>query len=588
MATKRSLDQDPEYEAIPSEIQEKRIKLMEDNVRNQTKKKIESIIKSNFEQEIAAKDAEIDAIDEHLYECRAMLDRLRACIITKYYATLGQEQMPSENSAPSIHPTVKKFLGKTPRFTNYNSTEVSSDNNENTFTNSSKVPVIENYSNSNSNDLPSSQNAEKIGLELSSSAKNDDIPTRAPRFKTKAKIIVGNISNFIPIWKREDQSTHRWMVYVRGDKDSPNIESFVKKVRFLLHPSYRPTDVIEISNPPFHLKKYGWGEFPVRVQLHFHDPRNKPVDIIHNLKLDKTFTGLQTLGAETVVELQLFKQDDKMTIPSALPFTETSSICEMHGSQRNYNLNGTNILENETSADESISFKMEMDIDSSDRSTELPACVKKEVEGDTISNDNDNISANISGDSEKQQCLISQPITANNRSVLSKIAVPSTSLNNTSVDIAPKSKVIPNGVNTTYVKCTDAEGRVLLVPQSSLLCIKSEKLNVSKSTSNMAGSNTSSCIKPISETLTNSNATLPSYILKFVPDQDSGQNQVFLIPVTEKKVQCTETNLLPKVKKEILMKSSNSLEKGRITSKGEIPIKSSKPDIDWEQELDQI
>lgn len=39
------------------------------------------------------------------------------------------------------------------------------------------------------------------------------------------------------------------------------------------------------SNPPFHLIKRGWGEFPVRVQLHFHDARNKPVDIIHNLKV---------------------------------------------------------------------------------------------------------------------------------------------------------------------------------------------------------------------------------------------------------------------------------------------------------------
>ena len=50
------------------------------------------------------------------------------------------------------------------------------------------------------------------------------------------------------MWQRDgsDQSTHKWMVYVRGDKDHPNIESFVKKVRFLLHPSYRPSDIVEI------------------------------------------------------------------------------------------------------------------------------------------------------------------------------------------------------------------------------------------------------------------------------------------------------------------------------------------------------
>ena len=39
------------------------------------------------------------------------------------------------------------------------------------------------------------------------------------------------------------------------------------------------------SEPPFHLSRRGWGEFPVRVQIHFKDPRNKKIDIIHNLKV---------------------------------------------------------------------------------------------------------------------------------------------------------------------------------------------------------------------------------------------------------------------------------------------------------------
>ena len=39
------------------------------------------------------------------------------------------------------------------------------------------------------------------------------------------------------------------------------------------------------SEHPFHLTRRGWGEFPVRVQLHFKDSRNKRLDIIHNLKV---------------------------------------------------------------------------------------------------------------------------------------------------------------------------------------------------------------------------------------------------------------------------------------------------------------
>lgn len=83
----------------------------------------------------------------------------------------------------------------------------------------------------------------------------------------------------------------------------------VAKVRFLIHPSYHPHDLIEVTQPPFHLTRRGWGEFPARVQIHFRDPRDKPVEVIHNLKLDKTYTGLQTLGGETLVDVWLHNPD---------------------------------------------------------------------------------------------------------------------------------------------------------------------------------------------------------------------------------------------------------------------------------------
>lgn len=48
----------------------------------------------------------------------------------------------------------------------------------------------------------------------------------------KKTIIVGNVSKYIPNDQREtsDKSTHKWMVYVRGDKDNPRIDNFVRKV----------------------------------------------------------------------------------------------------------------------------------------------------------------------------------------------------------------------------------------------------------------------------------------------------------------------------------------------------------------------
>jgi len=69
--------------------------------------------------------------------------------------------------------------------------------------------------------------------------------------------------------KREenDQSTHKWMVYVRGSRKEPSIDHFVKKVWFFLHPSYKPNDLVEVrcvltclSNLLFlFCLKYFWG-----------------------------------------------------------------------------------------------------------------------------------------------------------------------------------------------------------------------------------------------------------------------------------------------------------------------------------------
>ena len=140
------------------------------------------------------------------------------------------------------------------------------------------------------------------------------------RFYSKKRIIVGNTSQYLhpaaSSQENMDGSTHKWMVYVRGPHEDPDISNFVKAVRFFLHPSYHPNDIIRVTRPPFHLIRLGWGEFPIRVQLEFSDRRNKPVDIIHNLVLDRTHTGQQTLGAETVVDLDINPRKEGLAVCS--------------------------------------------------------------------------------------------------------------------------------------------------------------------------------------------------------------------------------------------------------------------------------
>ncbi|XP_067004518.2 YEATS domain-containing protein 2 isoform X2 [Anabrus simplex] len=251
--------------------------------------------------------------------------------------------MPSSQSSEQpkrIHPAIKKLLGKEPRLHTVETLEPRQ----------SRWRPAANHSQDPSADMVKAAGEVAVEKEKppetiskvpryippKSSSSTNRVEVKEPRgiqLKVKKRLVIGNISKWIPIDTREDDASHKWMVYVRGPKEVPDVSSFVSKVRFFLHPSYRPHDVVDISTPPFHLARRGWGEFPVRVQIHFVHPLNKPVDIIHQLKLDQTRTGLQTLGAETVVDIWLHRttpaasnseavEDDQPCVPQSNKIVE--------------------------------------------------------------------------------------------------------------------------------------------------------------------------------------------------------------------------------------------------------------------------
>lgn len=113
------------------------------------------------------------------------------------------------------------------------------------------------------------------------------------------------------------------MIYVRGPKEEPDL-SWVKKVRITIHPSFAPNDVVDLHHPPFHLSRRGYGEFPAKVQLFLFDSRAAPIEITHDLTLDKELTGKQVIGPETVVEVEIAEsavtQDRRSSIgPTSVP-----------------------------------------------------------------------------------------------------------------------------------------------------------------------------------------------------------------------------------------------------------------------------
>uniref|UniRef100_A0A4W3I6Y2 YEATS domain-containing protein 2 n=1 Tax=Callorhinchus milii TaxID=7868 RepID=A0A4W3I6Y2_CALMI len=280
-----------------------------------------------------------------LNEARRMMDKLRACIVANYYVSAGQ---PKVNEGPKSydptvfnHPVIKKFLESPSR-----SSSPGNQRSETPSANQSETDSVTHQTDSFL-DKESDQEHQTTGNEDSQSNKSEKRPGRntgqeieqrctyltinedPSRLYIKKTIVVGNVSKYIPPDKREenDQSTHKWMVYVRGSRKEPTIDHFVKKVWFFLHPSYKPNDLVEVSEPPFHLTRRGWGEFPVRIQIHFKDLRNKRIDIIHQLKLDRTYTGLQTLGAETVVDVELHRDSlGEDYVPTALPSSASTAL----------------------------------------------------------------------------------------------------------------------------------------------------------------------------------------------------------------------------------------------------------------------
>ena len=40
-----------------------------------------------------------------------------------------------------------------------------------------------------------------------------------------------------------------------------------------------------MTEPPYEVTENGWGEFDTRIRIHFRDPREEPLEILHSLKL---------------------------------------------------------------------------------------------------------------------------------------------------------------------------------------------------------------------------------------------------------------------------------------------------------------
>jgi len=120
-------------------------------------------------------------------------------------------------------------------------------------------------SSSESFDIPVSQRAEGMNMTM-----------------VGCPFVYGSVAYYLG--KKADQyASHKWSLYVRG----PNFEDlscFVSKVVFTLHPSFQDP-IREITEPPYQVSEYGWGEFEAGIRVFFRDTNEQPIDLIHHIRL---------------------------------------------------------------------------------------------------------------------------------------------------------------------------------------------------------------------------------------------------------------------------------------------------------------
>jgi transcription initiation factor IIF auxiliary subunit len=178
-----------------------------------------------------------------------------------------------------------------------------------------RQPAIREFSESDTQCIvavsPTGEGRRRAALPASIASPQEAVEALSSRFYIRKRILIGNYARRLDNSLGEAEAaqreipTHEWRLFVRPFDASDDIESYVREVRFTLHPSYRPNDVIAVTSRPFELRLSGWGEFPARIELHFRDRKSKPALFVHHLRLWACHSRVFALMSEQAYDLDL-------------------------------------------------------------------------------------------------------------------------------------------------------------------------------------------------------------------------------------------------------------------------------------------
>lgn len=99
----------------------------------------------------------------------------------------------------------------------------------------------------------------------------------------KIPIVYGSVAYWLGK-KAENNFSHKWCVYLRGNEPTDDISQYIDKVTFVLHNSFN-NYIRTVSSPPYVVFELGWGEFDIKIQISLKDPNLKSMEVVHFLKL---------------------------------------------------------------------------------------------------------------------------------------------------------------------------------------------------------------------------------------------------------------------------------------------------------------
>ncbi|EDW85244.1 uncharacterized protein Dwil_GK18381 [Drosophila willistoni] len=315
------------------------------------------LIRTEFQRELSQKEQQLAEIDGRLLQARQLLDKLRYQVVSEYYrkqqVTLnaadvvkvrGKDSLFGDegSSGPQmpLHPAIKKIVGKRPlqpqpsqppernaavvakqSIKLRNPAHRRAERRRQQKIKQQGIVTDHSREEGQSTKLETDPDEEpctsRQAYERQQQQQQHQLELNASRLNNKNKFVfvVGNTSKYIG----QESLAYKWLVYLQGKSLPQPLEAYIRKVRFHLHHTYRPNDIVDVHKPPFQLSRRGWGEFPMRIQLYFQEKlQQKPIQLMHTIVLDKTKCGLHTMGAETILEVWL-KAEALPTQPEACP-----------------------------------------------------------------------------------------------------------------------------------------------------------------------------------------------------------------------------------------------------------------------------